>query len=153
MKAWGYMLLVACCLAGSAHAAAYKCKDAAGKVTYSDSPCTQLNQKGDKIFDRGAGYNPLNEDEKRSFMAGVTYSCMSRRTRATVSETQWRSYCDCSAAEAARTVKIEEVRSLQWDPKNKAMEARMRQLGEEAGKACSSYLTSPPAPVPRKTQT
>jgi Domain of unknown function (DUF4124) len=152
MKVRGYVLLLVCCLAGSAHAAAYKCKDAAGKVTYSDSPCVQFNQKGDKIFDRGAGYNPLNEDEKRAFMIGVTRGCMTRRTQAGVSETRWRNYCDCSAEEAAKTVKIEEVRSIASNPNNKAMEARMHQLGAEAGKACSSHLTSPP-PTPRKTQT
>lgn len=152
MKVWGYVLLVACCVAGSAHAAAYKCKDASGKVTYSDSPCVQFNQKGDKIFDRGAGYNPLNDDEKRAFTAGVMRSCMTRRTQTVVNETQWRNYCDCSAAEAARTVKIEEVRSLASNPNNKAMEARMHQLGEQAGQACASHLTGPPPAAARKSQ-
>ncbi|MFN0163235.1 MAG: DUF4124 domain-containing protein [Burkholderiales bacterium] len=152
MKLPGCILIFACCLAGGAHAAAYKCKDAAGKVTYSDSPCADLKQKGDKLFDRGAGYNPLNEEEKRSFIEAVTRNCLSRRSQTSVGAAQWRSYCECSAAESAKTVSIEELRSVMSNPKNKAMAGRMTELGQEAGKACASHLTNPPAPAPRKTQ-
>lgn len=150
MKFPGCLLIIACCLASGAHAAAYKCKDASGKVTYSDSPCADLKQKGDKLFDRGAGYNPLNEDERRSFIAAVTRTCLMRRSQTTAGEAQWRSYCDCSATEAAKTVSIEELRSMAANPKNKAMEGRMTQLGQEAGKVCANHLANPPAPTPRK---
>lgn len=145
MSRSGWVLLVVSCLAGSAQAAAYKCKDGSGKVTYSDKPCEQLNQRGDKIFERGAGYNSLNEDEKQSFIAAVTQSCMSRPRSSGATEAQWRAFCDCSSAESAKIVKIEDLRSLQANPRNKAMETRMRQLGEEAGKLCFGKLTSPPA--------
>jgi hypothetical protein len=47
-------------------------------------------------------------------------------------ETKWRNYRDCGVAEAARTAKIEEVRSPASNPNNKAMQSRLQQFMRKA---------------------
>ena len=59
----------------AAQAAAYKCTDANGKISFSDIPCPTNASKAEKVMGRGAGSNPLTEEEKNEFRKGVMMSC------------------------------------------------------------------------------
>lgn len=81
-----------------AHAAAYKCTDAGGNITYSDLPCPITVAKDQKLLGRGAGSNPLNDEEKAAFKRGIHRGCALPRM-----------VCNCVAETMADQLTYEEV--------------------------------------------
>ncbi len=84
--------------AAGAHAAAYKCTDSSGNITYSDLPCPATVAKDQKVLGRGAGSNPLNDEEKTAFKRGVLRNCALPRL-----------VCNCVAETMAEQLTYEEV--------------------------------------------
>lgn len=82
----------------AAHAAAYKCTDANGKISFSDTPCPTSASRAEKVMERGAGYNPLSEEEKNDFKKGVMMSCNAPRN-----------VCECFGDTLADTLTYEEL--------------------------------------------
>ena len=82
----------------TAQAAAYKCTDASGKISFSDIPCPTNASKTEKIMERGAGYNRLTEEEKNEFKKGVMMSCKAPRN-----------VCECFGDSLADSLTIEEL--------------------------------------------
>ncbi|OYU46421.1 MAG: hypothetical protein CFE44_02270 [Burkholderiales bacterium PBB4] len=81
-----------------AQAAAYKCTDVGGNVTYSDLPCPVTVAKDQKVLGRGAGSNPLTDEEKTAFKRGVLRNCALPRM-----------VCNCVAETMAEQLTYEEV--------------------------------------------
>lgn len=81
-----------------AHAAAYKCTDSSGNITYSDLPCPASVAKDQKLLGRGAGSNPLNDEEKTAFKRGILNRCALPRM-----------VCGCVAETMADQLTYEEV--------------------------------------------
>lgn len=79
-------------------AAAYKCTDSAGRVSFSDTPCPVSASKGEKVLGRGAGTNPLSNEEKKEFQKGVMMGCKAPRN-----------VCECLGATLADTLTYEEL--------------------------------------------
>lgn len=93
-----WILCLALTLPIAAQAAAYKCTDAKGKVTFSDIPCPTSATTAEKVMGRGAGYNPLSTEEKSDFKKGVMMSC-----------TAPRNVCECFGETMADTLTYEEL--------------------------------------------
>ena len=106
----------------AAQAAAYKCTDANGKISFSDIPCPTSASKAEKVMGRGAGYNPLNEEEKNEFRRGVMMGCNAPRN-----------VCECFGDTLADTLTYEE---LQQAMKNRNQSTPS--LTEKSKKAMSS---------------
>lgn len=85
----------------AAHAAAYKCTDAKGKISFSDTPCPTSAATAEKVMGRGAGYNPLSDEEKKDFKRGVMMSCQAPRN-----------VCECFGETLADTLTYEEVQQV-----------------------------------------
>ncbi len=81
-----------------AYAAAYKCTDDRGKITYSDMPCPVTVAKDEKVLGRGAGSNPLTEEDRGAFKRGVLRNCALPRM-----------VCNCVAETMAEQLTYEEV--------------------------------------------
>ena len=90
-----FSLMVA---ASFSQAAAYKCTDGGGNITYSDLPCPVTTAKDQKLLGRGAGSNPLNDEEKNAFKRGVLRNCALPRM-----------VCNCVAETMAEQLTYEEV--------------------------------------------
>lgn len=99
-RLWMYCCITASLLLGGADAfaAAYKCTNPGGGISYSDTPCPTTVTKGEKLLGRGAGTNPLNDAEKAEFKAGVMSDCKAPRN-----------VCECLGDTLAETLTYEEV--------------------------------------------
>lgn len=93
-----WILCLALTLPLASCAAAYKCTDAKGKVSFSDTPCPTSATTAEKIMGRGAGYNPLSNEEKSDFKKGVMMSC-----------TAPRNVCECFGETMVDTLTYEEL--------------------------------------------
>lgn len=93
-----WIIGLAMALPVASQAAAYKCTDAKGKVSFSDIPCPTSAATAEKVMGRGAGYNPLSDEEKNEFKRGVMMSC-----------TGPRNVCECFGETLADTLTYEEV--------------------------------------------
>lgn len=100
IRPWAYLCVAASLLLGgsSAFAAAYKCTNPGGGISYSDTPCPNTASKGEKLLGRGAGTNPLTEEEKAEFKAGMLSDCKAPRN-----------VCECVSDTLAETLTYEEV--------------------------------------------
>lgn len=100
MNPWTYfciaVALVLC--SNQAFAAAYKCTNPGGGISYSDTPCPTTASKGEKLLGRGAGTNPLTKEEKAEFRAGIMSKCEAPRN-----------VCECVADYLADALTYEEV--------------------------------------------
>lgn len=99
-------LVVATHMVNVANAAAFKCVDRDGKVSFSEMPCPASTVKGEKIMERGAGYSHLTKDEKHQFNAGVMSQCNGPRD-----------VCACFAEYLADELSYEEVMQFSRQPK------------------------------------
>lgn len=95
-----FMWLIGLVLAlpAASHAAAYKCTDAKGKVSFSDIPCPTSAATAEKVLGRGAGTNPLSDEEKSDFKRGVMMKC-----------TAPRNVCECFGDTLADALTFEEL--------------------------------------------
>ena len=115
-------LVVATQMLNVANAAAFKCVDRDGKVSFSEMPCPANTVKGEKIMDRGAGYSHLTKDEKRQFNAGVMSQCNGPRD-----------VCACFAEVLADELSYEELMQFSRQPKAAA------HLIQDKGKKALNY--------------
>jgi hypothetical protein len=100
MKPWTYFCVAVALVLGSSHAlaAAYKCTTPGGGIVYSDTPCPTTATKGEKLLGRGAGTNPLTDEEKAGFKAGILSQCNAPRN-----------VCECVGDYLADNLTYEEV--------------------------------------------
>ena len=117
------VLLVATVMWNVANAAAFKCVDRDGKVSFSEMPCPANTVKGEKIMERGAGYSHLTKDEKRQFNAGVMSQCNGPRD-----------VCACFADYLADELSYEELMQFSRQPKTAAH--LIQDKGSKALKYC-----------------
>lgn len=118
-------LLVCLTLAGPvAQAAAYKCTDANGSITFSDLPCPTAAAKDEKILGRGAGSNPLTAEEKAAFKRGALSRCPKERF-----------LCNCVAETLADELTYEEI--MQTLKSNGRYSTTVADKQERAIKNCS----------------
>lgn len=96
-----YVAVILMTVALPAFSSAYKCTDSQGKITFSDTPCPTSSASATKIMERGAGYNPLTEQEKVDFKRGFMSRC-----------TQPRNVCECMSAHMVETLAYEELVQL-----------------------------------------
>lgn len=117
-------LVVAGYLFNFANAAAFKCVDRDGKVSFSEMPCPADSAKGEKIMERGAGYSHLTKEEKRQFNAGVMSQCNGPRD-----------VCACFAESLSDALSYEELMQFSRQPKAAA------HLIQDKGKKALKYCT------------
>lgn len=79
-------------------AAAFKCTNPGGAISYSDAPCPTTASKGEKLLGRGAGTNPLTNEEKVEFKVGILSQCSAPR-----------SVCECVGDFLAESLTYEEI--------------------------------------------
>lgn len=128
MKLKLLVLTVLCtALHTASHAAAYKCTDTEGKVSFSDTPCPITVKKEEKVLGRGAGSNPLNEEEKREFRKGVMIAC-----------TEPRNVCECWGEQLAESITFEEMRQTMAN--NNRPAGSVLEKSKKALRACESRL-------------
>jgi hypothetical protein len=116
-------LVVAAHMLNVANAAAFKCVDRDGKVSFSEMPCPANAVKGEKIMERGAGYSHLTKDEKRQFNAGVMSQCNGPRN-----------VCACFAEYLSDELSYEEL--MQFSRQPKAAAHLIQDKGNKAMKYC-----------------
>jgi hypothetical protein len=92
----------------AAQASAFKCTDGAGKLTFSDTQCPSSSARGEKVMDRGAGFNPLSAEEKRDVRKGVLARC----------PVASRPVCECLDDNMAQDVNYEEAMQLASNPRS-----------------------------------
>lgn len=120
-----WILGFALALPVAAQAAAYKCTDAKGKITFSDIPCPTTASTAEKVMGRGAGYNPLSEEEKNEFKRGVMMSCSAPRN-----------VCECFGENLVDTLNYEE---LQQAIKNRnVLPASMAEKSKKTMQLCQA---------------
>lgn len=111
----------------AAHAAAYKCTDANGKISFSDIPCPTSASKAEKFMERGAGYNPLTAEEKSEFKRGVMMSCRAPRN-----------VCECFGDTLAGTLTYEELQQAMKDQNRNEQSSNLAEKSRKAMRACEA---------------
>jgi hypothetical protein len=125
---WIAAFIVATPLA--AQATAFKCTDSAGRLTFTDTPCPSSSTKGEKVMDRGAGFNPLSAEEKRDFRKGILALC-----RASLP------VCECLGDNMAQDINYEEAMQLARNPRSPPASVVAKVQG--ALKYCASRESQP----------
>lgn len=123
-----WIVALATALPVASQAAAYKCTDAKGRVSFSDIPCPTSATTAEKVMGRGAGYNPLSSEEKSDFKKGVMMSC-----------TAPRNVCECFGETMADTLTYEELQETIKNG-NKPMPS-LAEKSKQAMRSCQAMET------------
>jgi hypothetical protein len=91
----------------AAQASAFKCTDGAGKLTFSDTPCPSSSARGEKLMDRGAGFNPLSTEEKTEVRKGILALCPASGP-----------VCECLGDNMAHDINYEEAMQIARNPRS-----------------------------------
>ncbi|KAF0814891.1 hypothetical protein IGB42_00947 [Andreprevotia sp. IGB-42] len=145
MRVMTIVFSLICCvllmMASQAQAAGYKCKDKAGKVTFTDQPCESMDQTGQKIVERGAGYSNLTEREKDEFIDGFMQSCRNGVIERGIHPDKATAACLCIGEELANTAKYEDLRLATT---KRRLPPQLEQAQDAAAQTCRKKLQAKP---------